>query len=504
MSYREAWRIRGIVLRLLLLSFCAVAPAIGYTATYYVHSGGDDSADGRSHDSAWQSLDRVKAHSFMASDAVFFFEGERWQGQLIVNWSGTASRAAIVGAYHLENGVPVRGYRLRRPVIDGADAVPQQFDGLVRVRGDYVRVENLEVVNSEGRGIQFEDAQFGAVVDCVTANSYKSGIKFIRSPNALISGNFVTRAGVAFPEDGGVWGGAIELVASDGGVVRENTVTEVYGEGINANHGSTGTTIESNYVFAARAVGIYVDAAPNTTVRRNIVVGTSNSEFWTNGQSSGTGVALNNESYHYAQHGGDLPLTVQSQGARIYNNVVAYTTSGVGFWGQLDATTFDNVLVFNNTLVDNEVQLIVRQKPKPGARFINNVLLSLSPSTQDVDRPDLAGMAAHSNYLSQGDPGGDLSDTRNIYQGLVLARMTGWRAITARDQITWRDFNVSAGSSVIGAGDDEPLLTSQGDDTYDHDFNGLPHNAPLDMGALHFSAVPIKTPKRPTRIGARP
>jgi hypothetical protein len=478
--------------------------ANGNAATYYVRSGGDDGGDGLSHDTAWRTLDKVNRFRFLPADRVFFREGDRWAGQLVVDWPGTADNPVIIGAYHLEGGTPARGARAGRPVIDGTDTLPQQFDGLVRVRADHVRIEDLTVINSEGRGIQFEDSDHGIVVDCETVNSYKSGIKFVRSDHAIVRGNFVTRAGVASPEDGGVWGGAIELVASDDGIIRGNTVAEVYGEGINVNHGSARSVIEGNYVFAARAVGIYVDAAPETTVRRNLVIGTSNAEFWRTGRSVGAGIALNNEDYHYAVNGGELEPSIQSQRARIYGNLVAYASSGVGFWGQFENTTFDGVLVFNNTLVDNDTQLVVRDKPKAGSRFVNNILVSLSPGTSDVDRNDLAGLTAKSNYFSQGDPAGDFRASGNFYAGVTLARTSGWRSVNDRNEITWRDFEIRPGSSVISRGDEEPRVMSQGDNTFDVDFNNLPHNAPMDLGALRFSAVAIKTPKTPARTNVTP
>ena len=492
------------LLRAVVLVVAVAAAANGYAATYYVRNGGNDGGDGLTHDTAWQSLAKVNARQFSPGDDVLFLEGNTWAGQLRVNWSGTPDEPAIVGAYYLENGMPVRGMRLSRPVIDGTDTVPQQFDGLVRVRGDYVRVENLSVVNSEGRGIQFEDADHGVVAGCETRNSFKSGIKILRSHHAVIEGNVVTRAGVAFPEVNGVWGGAIELVASNDGVVRRNEVREVYGEGINANHGSARSVIEDNRVYAARAVGIYVDAAPSTTVRRNIVLGTANSEFWRTPRSVGAGIAINNEDYHYAANGGDLPADVQSRQAKVYENLVAGASSGIGIWGQFAQSTFDDVLVFNNTLVDNETQLALRDKPKPGGKLINNILLSISPDTADIDGAALAGMMARANYLSRGDPGGDFSDALCLHAGLTLTRTSGWRTVNDASAIKWQDFAIGAGSAVIGAGDQEPRAMSQGANTYDIDFNGLPHNTAMDLGALRFSATPVKRPKKPVRVGATP
>lgn len=480
----------------------ATAAANGHAATYYVRNGGDDGRDGLTHDTAWQSLAKVNARQFSSGDDVLFLEGNTWAGQLRVNWSGTPDEPAIVGAYRLENGVPVRGVNLARPVIDGTDTVPQQFDGLVRVRGDYVQVENLSVVNSEGRGIQFENSAHGVVTGCETRNTFKSGIKFVGSDHALVEGNVVRRAGVAFPEVGGVWGGAIELVASSDGAIRRNEVVEVYGEGINANHGSARSVIEDNRVYAARAVGIYVDAAPSTTVRRNIVIGTANSEFWRTARSVGAGIAINNEDYHYAVNGGDLPADVQSRQAKVYQNLVSGASSGIGIWGQFAESTFDDVFVFNNTLVDNETQLMLRDKPKTGGKLINNILLSISPDTSDTDGTALAGMTARANYFSRGDPGGDFNVS--LFAGLALTRTSGWRAVNDASTIRWQDFAIQAGSAGIGAGDAEPRAMSQGANTYDVDFNGLPHNAALDLGALRFSATPVKRPKKPVRVGATP
>lgn len=492
------------VIRTLLFCGAFLASAASAAATYYVRSGGDDSAAGTSHDQAWASLEKIKSHDFAPGDRLLFHEGDRFDGHLIVSWSGTPTSKAVIGAYYLDNGMPVRGFRTVRPRIDGNDEVPNQFDGLVRIRGDRVRVENLAVANSEGRGIQFEGADRGEVVGCVVSNTYKSGIKFVDSPNGLIEGNVVSQAGTANPEDGGTWGGAIELVASDDGTVSGNQVLRVYGEGINANYGSRNALIEDNFVYAARAVGIYLDAAPDATVRRNIVLGTVDPTFWRAHETVGAGIALNNETYHYERADGALARDVQTRGAKIYGNLVAYTNSGVGFWGQLDESSFADVMVFNNTFVDNDTQVTLRAKPKPGARFMNNIVMSLSLGTQDVDGNALEGMSARHNYFSQGDPGGELSHASNVYEGLTLARMNGWRAISDPKQLSWEDFSVTSGSSVIGAGTEELLSLSPGNNNFALDFNGFSHNAPMDIGALRFTDIVINAPKQPTDVAGTP
>ena len=77
----------------------ALAGAPASAATYYVRNGGDDSADGRSHATAWASISKVNSQSFSAGDNVLFHAGDRWRGAtLVVDWGGTAEQRAVIGA----------------------------------------------------------------------------------------------------------------------------------------------------------------------------------------------------------------------------------------------------------------------------------------------------------------------------------------------------------------------------------------------------------------------
>src|SRR5690242_18908507 len=113
-------------------------------ATYYVRNGGNDTADGQSHATAWASLSKVNNYSFAAGDRVLFHEGDRWVGQITVDWAGTAAERSVVGAYYVDGSTAVRGYRTALPIIDGEDRLPtDRFAPLVYVRANRVRVENL-------------------------------------------------------------------------------------------------------------------------------------------------------------------------------------------------------------------------------------------------------------------------------------------------------------------------------------------------------------------------
>jgi hypothetical protein len=262
----------------------------------------------------------------------------------------------------------------------------------------------------------------------------------------------------------------------------------VFGEGLNAHTGSDRTLMERNYVFGARAVGIYLDSSPNLTVRRNIVVGTATTTYWRSGSTVGSGIVVNNELYHYPAGGGSLNASVQAKGAKIYGNLVANTATGIAFWGELPESSFDGALVYNNTLVDNNTQFSTSGKPIPNGKFVNNILLSISSGTRDVAGTNLGGMVARNNYFSKGNPGGGYSHTGNRYTGITLSKMSGWRTMTNRSQVSWRDFALARGATAIGAGDEEPRRQSNASNSFHLDHNAASHNAPMDMGGLTFSS----------------
>jgi hypothetical protein len=473
-------------------------------ATYYVRNGGSDSADGRSHATAWASLSKINSYAFAAGDAVLLHEGSRFVGQVTVDWAGTSSARSVLGAYYVDaSNNAVRGYRTARPIIDAEDRLLPggRYDAIVSVRANYVRVENLALLNSEGRTMSVLDVTGAQIVGCYVSNAYNAGIHFLRSQNGLAEANFVTGAGVGNRESGAPWGAAIEMVKSNDVVVRNNTVFESFGEGINAHSASQRTLIERNYVYTVRAVGIYIDGAPDSTIRRNIVLGSTNSTFWRSGGAVGVGIALNNETYRYPIGGGSQSTSIQAKNTKIYGNLVAFTSSGIAIWGNLAESSFDNTLIYNNTLVDNNTQFSTSGKPTPGSKLINNILLSLSSGTKDIaGSTSLRGMVTRNNYYSGGNPGGDYSHAGNKYTGLTLTKMSGWRAISSRDQVNWRDFVLARGATAINAGDAEPASASDASNNYNLDHNTASHNAPMDMGGLTFSSGSGSQPAPPTGL----
>jgi hypothetical protein len=475
-----------------------------HAATYYVRNGGDDSQDGRSHATAWASLKKVNSFSFSAGDVVLLHEGSVWKGgRLFVDWSGTSTAHAVVGAYYLDAGTPKRGYKTARPRLDGEDKIPTEYEALVFVTGSRVRIENLAVVNSEGRGVTFSKGAGNQAAGLYVSNTWDCGLAFIDSPDPLAENNHIMEADRRKYEGNKNWCSALAIIRSDRAVVRRNLVERSYGEGININYGSRDAVVEDNRVFAVRAVGIYVDSAPNTTVRRNIVLGTSNSQYWRYAKTVGPGIALNTEPYSHVEGGGKLPTSVQSTNVHVYDNLVAFTGHGVAIWGGIPNTNLSGTLIYNNTFVDNGVQFSTTGEPMSNSVLANNILLSISEGTQDVYNT-ASGLTTRNNYYSQGDPGGRYSHSGNRYSGLQLAKMSGWRAIDSHDDVAPSHFAPMEVSTTNGAGYDGHLATAASKDAFHLDFNANPHNKPMDLGAIRFGAsAGPKTPKGPAALGAQ-
>lgn len=99
---RKTSTVRRTAILLAFALFGAVPLPAGAEAatTYYVDAArGSDSATGRSPATAWRSLDRVNATTFVPGDRVLLRAGRSWQGQLWPKGSGRAGRPIVVGRY---------------------------------------------------------------------------------------------------------------------------------------------------------------------------------------------------------------------------------------------------------------------------------------------------------------------------------------------------------------------------------------------------------------------
>jgi hypothetical protein len=67
--------------------------------TYYVKNSGNDSLDGLSDATAWETLAKVQATSFGPGDNIYLKRGDWWAEDLIFRSSGESYNVITLGAY---------------------------------------------------------------------------------------------------------------------------------------------------------------------------------------------------------------------------------------------------------------------------------------------------------------------------------------------------------------------------------------------------------------------
>ena len=120
----------------LLVAACLLILTSGWSqSTYYVSTGGDDSASGTTPLDPWRTLDRLNDESFSLGDHVLFERGGQWLGMFHLKGSGSQTQPIVVGAYGDPN--------LPAPILDG--------DGyqtaLLIYNDSFINVENLVLTN---------------------------------------------------------------------------------------------------------------------------------------------------------------------------------------------------------------------------------------------------------------------------------------------------------------------------------------------------------------------
>lgn len=85
-----------------------IKPAEGKTA-YYVSNSGNDANDGKSPETAWQTIDKVNTAMLYSGDVVYFKRGDMWRGKTLTAKSGVSYSAYGEGAKPIINRSPYDG-----------------------------------------------------------------------------------------------------------------------------------------------------------------------------------------------------------------------------------------------------------------------------------------------------------------------------------------------------------------------------------------------------------
>ena len=107
--------------------------------TYYVSaSEGNDSNDGHSSTTPFQSLEKMSATGLGPGDSVLFKSGDSFKGQLLLNGSGSVDTLIVVSSYGIGE----------KPLLDGSGIEGGDHLATILIKNQsHVKVENLEITN---------------------------------------------------------------------------------------------------------------------------------------------------------------------------------------------------------------------------------------------------------------------------------------------------------------------------------------------------------------------
>lgn len=151
-------------------------------ASFYVDAtGGDDSNDGLTTATAWQTLSQVNASAFQPGDSIYLKRGETWAETLTPPSNGMAAYPITFGAYG--SGA--------RPVINGGDARNYGINATART---HLQFDDLEVIDAVLSCFQFSGGTH-TVNRCVASGSGDQNVQ--NDGASVVTYNDCTMSGAA-------------------------------------------------------------------------------------------------------------------------------------------------------------------------------------------------------------------------------------------------------------------------------------------------------------------
>lgn len=469
-------------------------PALGWSATYYcdLSNPGVNSGSAGTHDDPFVSIKEVNEKTFSAGDDLYFKQGATYtvhpdDNRLVLDWGGIdASNNAIIGCYEAQNDFDCSG---AKPTFDGTNTYPISDESpLIGVRGySDVTIRDLRVINSKGYGITVKESTRSTIDNCEVDHSYRLGLGIFRSTHSTVSNSAVN--------DTYYWTGTGPCISisaqSAEGSSHDNLVTgnvlSNCNEGINNTRKEENSTIEYNVIYDSD-YSIYIDAAKNITIRYNLIYNTASPA-----RGRGRAISIDNENAR-----GYCFL----DGIEVYGNLIAAMTQGVFISNEYGAETdtscnTTNVLVYNNTLVDNDINIRVARDDAgwSGNKISNNLSQLFTASTVHNSNDSPNGFTWNANMFVGIDAVGGNAAASAVVGDPKLLMTKGWRSLAAGG-VNGTEFSVLLGSDAIDKGvaisnydgritaadfTARPIAVTVGDDSTAPEIGAWKYVAPLPL-----------------------
>jgi len=434
------------------------------SATYYVSPTGNDTNDGTSTATAWQTVAKVNATTFVRGDSVLFQGGQTFTGTMLyleTTKAGTATAPVTFGSYGTgratisnTTNAAIFLYNIGGVVIKDLILTTAPTRDVVSLykdttgRSSYIRIDNIDcslgkyglVIGGDGGG-GFDDLQ---VTNSVFHNNRDSGLNIYgptyNAASPAWANSDITVSGCTAHTNLGNsanttsnTGSGIVLGSVDVGLIELCTA---YGNG-----NSHGATVEG-------PVGIWCYDARNVTIRRST---SYNNNTGTTVDGGGFDIDINCNSCvveRCVSYGNEGP------GILVYGptNNTAHTGNKVRdclVWGNATGTAtiygeikilgnVDQLDVYNNTMVATGAKAVVDMNVDTAglARLRSNVFVARG--TGPVVRT--RSVAGISEALFQG----------NVYHQAGTGVLINWNGVTYSTLAAWRA--AVTGQEVVSGG----------------------------------------------------
>ena len=367
--------------------------------------------------------------------------GELSSGDVLCVRGGTYNEQVSIDV----SDVTVQAYPGEVPVLDGGGS-----GHTIAVDGSRNVIDGLEVTNAGERGIAVRGAG-NLIRRCDVHHNYKSGI-LVGGQDNVVEDCVVWQNSQRTHVDGRT-SGCLSATGATGTVFRRNIVFNNWGEAMSAFK-ARGTIMEDNVIYDNAAVNLYLDNAPYSVVRRNLIFGRGGD--W----SSAPCIHICDEVYSSG-------MTGQSEGLVIVNNVTLGCNAGFYFRYDNAGHGLKDSLIANNTFVDPERNyvVVIRDAHHENTRFVNNVVVG-------------------SSLANVGNSSGGISFSHNLWSQTPPSVVIGPGDVVGDPLLAWGTgtpvpewFQLRAGSPAIDAGLALPEVLA--------DFAGTarPQGAGYDVGA---------------------
>ncbi len=344
-------------------------------ATYYVSSSGNDSNNGTSQSTPWQTLSKVSNFSFQPGDNILFKSGDTWYGTLNISRSGSSGNPITYSSYGSGAKPLITGFKTITGWASIGNGIYQATDpsftsnmvNMITLNGNFQAIGRWPKVTAGNGGYLTVDSQGGTSITSSGLSSAPNfiggqvvyrGAHWILNRGIVTSQNSSTISFTSLPGEDPYWNSAYPPNPGFG-FFFQNSINALSTLGdwaydTNSKKLSVyfGSNNPSSYQVQASTVDNLISINQDNTSYINIngltISGANSNAIYSNGYNH-TNIQLNNSDISYS---GKDALKLDRGGEKYFtisNNNINYTNNdaiNLGFDGA------ESSIITNNNISD--------------------------------------------------------------------------------------------------------------------------------------------------------